>query len=112
MNYEWNFPALEVVKNKDSLINVIKTAHWVYSVENNGYVASIHGAVDLSDPNPASFTPYENVTKEQVQGWVEEAFGQKTLDDMKFNLNELLAQQQTPTNEVLAPPWAVSENEV
>jgi hypothetical protein len=112
MNYEWNFPALEVEKNKDNLLNVIKGVYWVYSVKDNGYEVSIHGAVDLSDPSPASFTPYESVTKQQVQNWVEEVFGQKTLVDMKFNLNELLTQQQTKTKETQTPPWATLENEV
>jgi hypothetical protein len=53
----------------------VYTAHWTASLEEDGESASAYGSVGFSDPDPATFVPFSELTKEEVLSWVFEALG-------------------------------------
>lgn len=70
--YNWIISALECKVSEDGLTNVVSTIHWRYNATNeDGITADTYGAQPVGSPDPANFTPYENITKEQVVGWLE-----------------------------------------
>ena len=70
--YNWIISALECKVSEDGLTNVVSTIHWRYNATNeNGITVDTYGAQGVGSPDPADFTPYENITKDQVIGWLE-----------------------------------------
>ena len=70
--YNWIISALECKVSEDGLTNVVSTIHWRYNATNeDGITVDTYGAQPVGSPDPADFTPYENITKDQVVGWLE-----------------------------------------
>ncbi len=70
--YEWKLTGIKK-QNTDELSNVVVNTYWnLVGVDESGYSGSFTGATPLSlnsvDPN--NFTDYQNLTEEQVLGWV------------------------------------------
>ena len=82
----------------------VYTIHWTASLEESGEVASTYGSIGLGDPDPGSFTPYNQLTKSQVLGWLMAALGVDTIVTIEESLNNQIQQKLNPTS---APgtPW-------
>jgi len=79
-----------VVSSLDGLTNVITAVHWCVTaisdqksdVAPQDFLPPVYywayrynGPLQLGAPNPASFTPFEQVTLAMVNGWVQDALG-------------------------------------
>jgi hypothetical protein len=70
--FNWTISAAERAVSKDGLSDVIQTVHWRYrGTDENGITAETYGATSIGDPNPQDFTPFDEVTSADVQGWLE-----------------------------------------
>jgi hypothetical protein len=70
--FNWTISAVERAISLDGLENVIKTVHWRYrGTDENGVTAETYGATAVGNPNPESFTPWEEVSDVAVIGWLE-----------------------------------------
>ena len=88
--YEWTFNPLEVAAAEiDGRVDAIQTVHWritAVSDDAEPITASAYGSVSL-DPPGDGFVAFNEVTREQVKGWVlasldtDEAAVQSALDD-------------------------------
>jgi hypothetical protein len=72
--YEWKLTGIKK-QNTDELSNVVVNTYWnLVGIDENGYSGSFTGATPLSlnavDPN--NFTDYQNLTEDQVIGWVKD----------------------------------------
>jgi hypothetical protein len=107
MNYEWNFPTLDVryaVETEDgTLNNVVETVHWTYTATDGDYSASMYGSVAVGSPDPATFKDYAEITKEQVTEWVSAVLDVKEMQD---NLASQIEAQKAPQTGGMAPPWS------
>lgn len=103
--YNWIISALECkVNGDDNLKNVVYTVHWRYNATNeNEIIVDTYGAQPLSSPDPAAFTPYENITKEQVVGWLEASIDVSAL---QAGLDEQINLIVNPVDVTLPPPFA------
>ena len=98
--------------SEDDLADVCKTVHYsLYKQEVVGegddavtYSASSIGTVSLDAPDPENFTAYADITKEDVQGWVEDKIGADKLADIEASLDAQIAEQKTPTK-ATGKPW-------
>jgi hypothetical protein len=108
MNYEWNFPTLDVrysVETKDgTLNNVVETVHWTYTATDEDYSASMYGSVVVGAPDPATFKDYSEITKEQVTEWVSAVLD---VEEMETNLASQIEAQKAPQTGGLTPPWGL-----
>jgi hypothetical protein len=104
--YTWNFPSLKVIFNESNLTNVIQSAQWSLVGAEDTYSGNYGGSVTFGPPNPASFTPYDQVTEAQVQAWTEQALGPQAIDSYKADIAEQIRKQKTAKSAVLTPPWA------
>jgi acyl carrier protein len=109
MNYEWNFPTLDVrysveipAEDTTTLTNVVETVHWTYTAIEGDYTASMYGSVAVGSPDPATFTDYSEITKEQVTEWVEAVLN---VEEMQANLASQIEAQKAPQTGGMAPPW-------
>ena len=70
--FNWTISAVERALSKDGLSDVIQTVHWRYrGTDENGVTAETYGATAIGEPNPQDFTPWDEVTASDVEGWLE-----------------------------------------
>ena len=102
-NYNWIISAMECIKNDGDLQDVVITIHWRYAAEKENVSTDVYGATSMPLPTGEDFTPYEELTKDQVCGWLE-----STLDvpAMEENLDKQLDLLINPVNVTLPPPFS------
>ena len=67
MEIKWSIPNLE----RHTADGFVYTAHWICRATDGEFSASSYGTAGFQqDPEAESFTPYEDLTEEQVLGWV------------------------------------------
>ena len=85
--------------NKQEFPNVIRAIHWdLKATDENGNVEiipSITTFVKFMTRHTGSFTPYSDVTKNQVVNWIDEA---ADTDSMKFGLDMAINKTQIVPN--------------
>jgi hypothetical protein len=78
--------------------------HWTASLEEDGESASVYGSVGFSDPDPATFVPFSELTKEEVLNWVFEALGVDQVISIQEALYQQIQEKINPTSEA-GVPW-------
>ena len=96
----WKVTGFQVV-NKDGLENVCVKAQFEVSDVKDGKHGFVAHEVLLSEPNPANFLAYGDISQEVAVGWVKAA-----LEDYQ-SYERAIAKQIEMTSDavVIAPPW-------
>ena len=72
--YTWIISQMNCYPSVDNLNDVIFCIHWRRSattiVNEKEYYTDIYGAFTCEQPNPQDFTPYNDITYDQVCGWL------------------------------------------
>jgi len=114
ITYAWTFNQLDVTYESASLQNVVHNVHWQVSATteatsslgvSGSWDARSIGTQGLGPADSASFTEYDNLTHDQVFGWVTESMGQEQYDSIITNLSSSLYNQLNPTTGRMNPPW-------
>ena len=103
INYQWTISALDCKVKEEDLNDVVYTVHWRYRGTNeNGITAETYGAQSVGTPDPDDFTPYDEITKEQVVSWLEASMD---VDAMDVNLANQINLIINPVDVTLPLPW-------
>ena len=86
---------------------------WSYNAtDGEGNYAACFGTTQLSQNQNTNFTPLEDLTKEQVIGWLLNALGEQEVNALKASLDTQLQQNKEFKKEydairrvMLVPPW-------
>jgi hypothetical protein len=109
INYFWTINPLEAYPTAEGETDVVFTAHWqlhaTEEVDEKTYSAQSIGTQSLTYAAGSPFTPFEQLTLEMVQGWVENAMGEEQVNSMKTGLANTLANQINPPSVTLTSPW-------
>lgn len=109
VSYFWTINPLEAYPTASGESDVVFTAHWqlhaTEEVDGTTYTAQSIGTQGLTYTSGSAFTPFEELTLEQVQGWVENAMGTGSVDNMKASLATNIANQINPPVVTLQSPW-------
>lgn len=100
--YSWVIQQMNCVPQEDGHTDVVMTVHWRQNATDGTYNATVYGTVGLTYTAGSPFTPYADLTQQQVIGWVEEALGPEQCAQITANLTQQLADQVTPP--VVTPP--------
>ena len=76
----------------------VTTAHWTCTATDGDFSANAYGSVGFSGD---LVTPYENLTQEQVLGWVWEQIDKA---EIEANLTKQIQAQKNPVS-VAGVPW-------
>lgn len=76
----WIISQLDSIPSLDGMDKVISVIHWRAQKESVGFTADTYGALSLSAPHEASFTPYDEVTKEMVESWLEKGLDTEAIE--------------------------------
>jgi hypothetical protein len=105
--YNWVISAMnEYPTTPDGLDDVVFTVHWRRNateiVGDKTYFADTYGAQSVPAPDPDDFTPYPDLTFEQVCGWLEAALNVEAID---ASLAQQIENQINPPVIQLPLPW-------
>ena len=103
--YHWKINQLDAKIEQDGLQNVIYTIHWEFRaiadseepITSNAVGSQI---VHYNEGDP--FIPYDQLTKDDVVGWLENLLD---VESLKSNLDSQINKIQNPTDEYLHPDW-------
>jgi hypothetical protein len=102
--YTWGIANLE----RHLSDGAVYTAHWTLSAERvfGGEIISTgsYGSIGFSDPDPDTFTPYDQLTLPQVITWVQNTLDTEKVAEMEAALSNQLDQLVTPTD-ASGTPW-------
>jgi len=82
----------------------VYTAHWTVNLEDQGESAGAYGSVGFGDPDPDSYTPFDQLTQDQVIRWVKEALGDEQVANIETALASQIQQKLNPTS-AAGVPW-------
>ena len=103
--YTWDFARFNVRKGADGLTDVVYSIDWILSGhDGKGHGDQVAGSVNLPEPDPLTFTPFEQLTQSMVQEWVEFNLGDQ-LAEYKQILENKITEQITPKVDTLGKPW-------
>jgi hypothetical protein len=100
--YTWVIAQLDCYPQQDDHTDVVFIVHWRRQATDGTYSADIYGAQSVTLDPEAPFTPYEDLTFDQVVGWLEDAMGEETLAAQVAALDKQIENQINPP--VVSPP--------
>jgi hypothetical protein len=109
--FEWVIERFERAEKLNGLDNVVTKAFFtIIGKDNLGNSAPFYGYVDIPEPNPADFTPFESITPQQALAWVENCLDEEAITTITDRLIVQLNQDDmiNPGNKTVATPWSHS----
>lgn len=105
--YTWDFPAFDCYPTEASLTDVVFNIHWRCTADDgNGHIASIYNTQAVTQGPSDPFTPYNEITPEQAQSWVQAAMGIDQVTALQQSLDQMIENQINPKQVTLPAPWA------
>jgi hypothetical protein len=102
MNINWIIERLLVRKVEGSLTDVVITADWRCNGSQDQYSGTCYGSASFAPPS-GNFTPYEDLTQDQVLGWCFANGVDQTA--IEANVTAQINDQINPPVVVLPLPW-------
>lgn len=66
----WTVTAMDCYPQEGSETDVVFNVHWTCSGVQDTYSASVYATCSVPAPSGEAFTPYADLTQEQVLGWI------------------------------------------
>lgn len=66
----WTVTQMDCYPQVGSETDVVFTVHWTCAGTDGTYNASVYSTCSVPAPAPADFTPYADLTQDQVLGWI------------------------------------------
>jgi hypothetical protein len=106
ITYTWNITEISAYPEYYNLDNVIFNIEWRLDGTDGEHSGYSFGAQSLTlDDIGLLFTPYNDLTKEQVLGWTLDAMGEETINILKYNIVTQIQDQKNPLVVKLPLPW-------
>ncbi len=113
MAFNWVISQLDSIPSLDGMDKVISVIHYRAQkeyinenskvLEGNNFFSDIYGALAVDAPHEASFTPYDEVTKEMVESWLEAGLDTEAIE---ANLDAQIENFLNPPIVAYPLPWS------
>jgi len=110
--YTWVITAMDAYPQQAGQTDVVFTVHWTLNgTDGSGHNGSVYGTVGLTPYQAGEpFTPYAQLTQNQVIVWVTAALGAEQVASLEKNIDQQIANQISPSIVSPALPWASTAN--
>ncbi len=98
----WAVVQMDAYPELDGETDVVFTVHWTLTGTDGTYTAGVYGSAGVTVDPDAPFTPYADLTQEQVIGWVQSAMGEEQVAAYEANVATQIGDQINPP--VVTPP--------
>lgn len=105
--FDWIPERLDAYPQKDGFNDVVFNVFWRVNATDGDKSSTISGKQAVKLDAEGDFTPYENLTREQVLGWVKDAMGQGRVVEIENYLIKQIGNQTNPPVSTPALPWGV-----
>ena len=102
MEYNWIVNAMEVKLSEGEMKDVVTLVHWTRNAIDGEFSASFYGTCPVGEPVPEQFVSYEDLTKEEVESWLEASLDVESID---AGLVSQIESQKNPVDATLPPPF-------
>ena len=89
LTYNWNFNPLECYPTESGQTDVVFNVHWQLYASTGSYGASSYGVQSVGPLGSGSFTPFEDLTKEQQTLFNHCVDLDRKMGSAQFNLDQL-----------------------
>jgi hypothetical protein len=107
--FKWVVSQMDTAPSEDRLTDVVKTVHWRRDAKeidgDKTYYGDVYGAMGCAAPDPMAFKPYNELTFEEVCGWLEGSLDVEALDT---SLDAQIENQINPPIVNLPLPWSTT----
>lgn len=105
VTYSWIFNPLNVSPTDGELLDVVVSIDWSRTAVDGAYSARTYGKICLGPPDPNNYTPFANLTKEQVESWIVSIITQDKVNQYDAALAADIDRQKMPPIIPKYPPW-------
>jgi hypothetical protein len=102
MEYNWIVNAMEVKLSEGEMKDVVTMVHWTRNAIDGEFSAESYGTCSVGNPTPEAFVSYEDLTKEEVESWLEASLDVAEID---ANLLSQVELKKNPIDATLPPPF-------
>lgn len=102
INHTWTIVQMNAYPEADGETDVVFSVHWILTGNDGSCTASVYGSQGVTTNPDEPFTPYADLTQEQVVGWVKDAMGAEQVAQYEVAVAQQIADQITPP--VVTPP--------
>ena len=107
--FNWNINQLNAYPEKDGKQDVVFTVHWTLEGVDGEFTGSSYGSAGVTLDPKAPYTPYEDLTQDEVLDWVWASGVDK--DETEEAVNSQIESQKNPTVVTPPLPWSSSQAE-
>jgi len=102
----WGVAQMDAYPEYEGHADIVFTVHWNLTATDGTYVGYTYGTVGLQLDPEAEYTPYDELTKEQVIGWVHDVLGEEQVAAYETNVEQQIETQINPPVVTPPLPWA------
>ena len=105
----WRVGTMECYPTYEQNTDVVFTVHWdcvgSETVNNITYGGRVYGATGVTFHSGSDFTPYNQLTQDQVLGWIWDSMGTDQKNNYETSVQTQINNQITPPVVILPLPW-------
>ena len=98
----WIVQQMDCYPAADGETDVVFTVHWRCNGVDGEYAGTAYGTQSVTYEAGTPFTPYADLTQDQVIGWVKDAMGPEQVASIEANVEKQVQDAMNPP--VIAPP--------
>ena len=102
----WVIEQMNCYPTYDNQTDVVFTVHWRANATDGTYNSTAYGTVGVTYEAGTPYTPYANLTQDQVIGWVQDAMGPEQVAEIEAGLATQIDNQINPPIVTPALPWS------
>ena len=102
--FTWSISSMPSYSQIDGQTDVVFEVNWNCQAQDGAYSALSAGSVPVTYTAGSPFTPYADLTQNQVWGWVDPQIDRPAIET---NLHALIDAQKTPTVVTPPLPWSI-----
>lgn len=102
-NFNWQIVSMPAYPQSEGETDVVFQVNWSCTATDGAFSAVSAGSVPVTYTAGTPFTPYDQLTQEQVWGWIDPSIDRPAIE---ANLQAMIDEQKNPP--VITPPlpWA------
>jgi hypothetical protein len=102
--FNWSITSMPAYPQQAGESDVVFQVNWQCLAQDSTYQATSAGSMPVTYTSGSPFTPYPNLTEEQVWGWVNPSIDRP---DIEANLQALIDAQKNPIVKTQPLPWGI-----
>ena len=106
IQFKWVISSMDEYPSSEGLTDVVFNIHYrrqATEVDDKGtWFAETYSVLSVSAPDPSSFVPYDQLTQEMVEGWLNSGLDVASID---ASLTAQIEEQKNPKVVSLPLPW-------